>query len=220
MAQNPILNHQIKSTDHSFDSQSEGEQEDSFELVEKKIKNKKSFLQEEPKKKKKEICRNYQIMGICKYREQCFYAHSPSYSQITAQPKVLTKIKPCKRYFNGICYFGQKCQFLHYECIDVIELREFVEKQYKEQKLIVPLNPSFNLFNQIAKLDQNIRFDLQRFHHLYKIFGRKLNFKRDDLIINSSSSRLNIFISICKQQDRFEQLLMSNNTSRKESEQS
>ncbi|CAD8062425.1 unnamed protein product [Paramecium primaurelia] len=212
MAQIPIIDHQSHSTDHSIDNQSDEKSEESFEVVEKKIKYKKQFLEEEPRKKKKDICRNYQIMGICKYGEQCFFAHSPSYLQPTSQEQVLKKTKPCRRYFNGSCYFGQKCQFLHSQCIDVVEQREFIEKQYKELKLMVPLNPT--------KLDQTLRFDLQRFHHLYKIFGRKLNFRRDELVMNSCKNRLKIFISICNQSNRFEQLLMSNNTSRKESEQS
>ncbi|CAD8084677.1 unnamed protein product [Paramecium sonneborni] len=208
----PIIDQQSNSTDHSFENLSDQNSEESFEIVQRKIRNKKCYQEEEPLKKKKDLCRNFQISGNCKYGDQCFFIHTPAKTENNIHALAYTKTKPCKRYFSGFCCYGPKCQFLHNQCIDLVEQREFVEKQFKELKLMVPLHPK--------KLDQSIRFDLQRFHHLYKIFGRKLNFKRDDLIVNSCKSRLKIFITICRKQDRFEQLLMSNSTSRKESEQS
>lgn len=56
------------------------------------------------------------------------------------------RTKPCRSFFSmGVCPLGLDCQYAHYEVIDKEELRDFVEKTFREHKLMVPLHPSICL---------------------------------------------------------------------------
>ena len=62
---------------------------------------------------KTEICRYWEMNGVCKYGDSCAFAHGDS----ELKKRKLTynyKTKPCKQFFElGYCTYGCRCQFSH-----------------------------------------------------------------------------------------------------------
>ncbi|CAD8143058.1 unnamed protein product [Paramecium octaurelia] len=187
------------STDHSqmyVSTCSDGSDQDTENLIKQPTIRKKSFAtpgdkndQSDGKRQqlRTKICRNFQEKGYCQYKDKCSFIHEPHRIENFGNKRT----KPCRSFFStGVCPLGLNCQYAHYEVIDKEELRDFVEKTFREQKLMVPLHPN--------KLQLDMRNDLQRFQHLYKIFGRKLSFRRDDLLVNICRERNSIFLRLCQ----------------------
>ena len=62
---------------------------------------------------KTEMCRYWEMNGVCKYGDNCAFAHGDS----ELKKRKLTynyKTKPCKQFFElGYCTYGSRCQFSH-----------------------------------------------------------------------------------------------------------
>ncbi|KAM3130165.1 hypothetical protein pb186bvf_017768 [Paramecium bursaria] len=193
------------STDHS-QRQISPDQDDSFEIVQSN--HKKKFMtpqsKNQPKNRKNELCKNFEQKGYCKFKDQCAFAHGQAQLTKDVSTMMYRRNKPCRRFFDAGCQYGNNCHNLHYEAINDENHREFIERVYREQKLMVPLHPN--------KLIEGNRPDLQRFQHLYKIFGRKLEFKRDDLIVNVCRPRSEYFknkFPLGDTKQNFEKIVMS-----------
>ena len=71
------------------------------------------FFEKIKKKKKTELCKNYELYKDCYYKNECSVAHGlEELRQFTSQPGYKTKI--CKSFNdNMICNFGIRCNYLH-----------------------------------------------------------------------------------------------------------
>lgn len=77
---------------------------------------KRRYVEEYTRKKKTELCKNYELTGMCKFMDACSFAHG----QDQLQPKVHLhqkyKTKPCKSFHKqGFCTYGNRCQYTHDE---------------------------------------------------------------------------------------------------------
>eukprot|EP00866_Antonospora_locustae_P000087 jgi/Antlo1/87/1952 len=64
---------------------------------------------------KTELCRNYEVYGICRYNERCQFAHSVhELRSVERHPRYKTEI--CKNFLSSrFCKYGRRCCFLHVE---------------------------------------------------------------------------------------------------------
>ena len=71
------------------------------------------FFEKIKKKKKTELCKNYELYKDCYYKNECSFAHGlEELRQFTSQPGY--KTKTCKSFNdNMICNFGIRCNYLH-----------------------------------------------------------------------------------------------------------
>ncbi|CAD8052920.1 unnamed protein product [Paramecium sonneborni] len=132
---------------------------------------KKQFIEEYTKKKKTELCKNYQALGYCKFGNECSFAHG----QEELQPKIHLhqkyKTKACIRYFNdGFCPYGIRCQYLHNEIINRQEFEIYLISCYKKYGMKPPISQKF--------LKTTERLDVQRFQQIFK------NMQKQGLSIN------------------------------------
>lgn len=76
-------------------------------------KEKEFFLQKIKRKKKTELCKNYELYHDCYYKEDCCFAHGiEELRDNIIQPGYKTKL--CKSFFeNMICNFGVRCTYKH-----------------------------------------------------------------------------------------------------------
>ena len=65
---------------------------------------------------KTEICKFWQLNGVCEYSDSCSFAHGAhELKQKQNQPRNY-KTKQCKRFHKELyCPYGPRCQFLHGE---------------------------------------------------------------------------------------------------------
>ena len=63
---------------------------------------------------KTEICKFWQLNGVCEFSDSCSFAHGAhELKKRTDQPRNY-KTKQCKRYHKELyCPYGPRCQFLH-----------------------------------------------------------------------------------------------------------
>ncbi|CAD8081085.1 unnamed protein product [Paramecium sonneborni] len=133
-----------------------------FETIEEKI----QFIEEYTKKKKTELCKNFQLMGFCKFGDDCSFAHGYQELQAKTHLHQKYKTKPCNRYFSqGFCPYGIRCQYLHDELKDQQKFEKFLQESYQEQGM----KPS------IARkyLNNQERLDIQRFQQVLQKFVQK-----------------------------------------------
>lgn len=72
------------------------------------------------KKKKTELCKNYQLTGMCKFGDTCSFAHGEH--ELAPKMHLHTKFKtrPCQKFFReGYCSYGIRCQYVHDEIKDI-----------------------------------------------------------------------------------------------------
>lgn len=69
----------------------------------------------ENKMYKTELCRNYEVYGICRYNERCQFAHSVhELRNVERHPRYKTEV--CKNFLSSrFCKYGRRCCFLHVE---------------------------------------------------------------------------------------------------------
>ncbi|CAD8161994.1 unnamed protein product [Paramecium pentaurelia] len=133
-----------------------------FETIEEKI----QYIEEYTKKKKTELCKNFQLTGQCKFGNECSFAHGFSELQAKTHLHQKYKTKPCNRYFNqGFCPYGIRCQYLHDEIKDQSRFEKFLQESYQNQGM----KPS------IARkyLNNSERLDIQRFQQVLQKFVKK-----------------------------------------------
>jgi len=76
------------------------------------------FVEEYKRKYKTELCKNWELKGICKFGDKCCFAHGRHELKNKTLIHVKYKTKPCKQYHQtGYCPYGQRCQYLHKEAI-------------------------------------------------------------------------------------------------------
>lgn len=82
-------------------------------------------------KYKTEICKNVQLRGMCKWGDQCFFAHSKDELQTKMPYNHYYKTKVCKHYNNtGFCPYANRCQYFHIKSHEVFsELLDCFEKK-------------------------------------------------------------------------------------------
>ncbi|CAD8173201.1 unnamed protein product [Paramecium octaurelia] len=133
-----------------------------FETIEEK----KQYIEEYTKKKKTELCKNFQLTGQCKFGNECSFAHGYSELQAKTHLHQKYKTKPCNRYFTqGFCPYGIRCQYLHDELKDQSRFEKFLQESYLNQGM----KPS------IARkyLNNSERLDVQRFQQVLQKFVNK-----------------------------------------------
>lgn len=76
-------------------------------------KEKEFFLEKIKRKKKTELCKNYELYHACFYNNDCCFAHGiEELRDNFIQPSY--KTKNCKSYIeNKICNFGIRCSYKH-----------------------------------------------------------------------------------------------------------
>ena len=63
---------------------------------------------------KTEICHNYSVLGSCKWRDQCFFAHGVEELREGESANARFKLKPCSKFHSqACCSYGQRCQYIH-----------------------------------------------------------------------------------------------------------
>lgn len=61
-----------------------------------------------------ELCKFYEINGLCKFGDGCMFAHGKENLRVKVLKKSGYKKRPCINFFeHGICMYGNRCQFSH-----------------------------------------------------------------------------------------------------------
>mmetsp|Transcript_14512 Transcript_14512/g.22520 ORF Transcript_14512/g.22520 Transcript_14512/m.22520 type:complete len:204 (-) Transcript_14512:596-1207(-) len=60
-----------------------------------------------------ELCKNYELTGKCRYGDECSFAHGKAYMMLKTDVSLLYKTKLCKKFIQGYCPYGMRCQFIH-----------------------------------------------------------------------------------------------------------
>ncbi|CAK73085.1 unnamed protein product (macronuclear) [Paramecium tetraurelia] len=133
-----------------------------FETIEEK----RQYIEEYTKKKKTELCKNFELTGFCKFGDECSFAHGQLELQAKTHLHQKYKTKPCNRYFNqGFCPYGIRCQYLHDELKDQQKFEKFLQESYQQ----------FGMKPIIARkfLNNSQRLDIQRFQQVLQKFTKK-----------------------------------------------
>ncbi|KAM3129836.1 hypothetical protein pb186bvf_018046 [Paramecium bursaria] len=169
------------------------------------IQEKRQYIEEYTKKKKTELCKNYALVGFCRYGDECSFAHGDTELLPKGHLHQKYKTKPCKRFFKqGYCPYGIRCQYIHDELKDIQskEFERYLHDVFKQQSLTVPI--------ALSKLNSHDRLDIQRF------FITTKNLKLDpELVIKEGQKRLSFFQSLTDDKS-----FLSENSSRKSSDSS
>ena len=99
------------------------------------------FFDKIKKKKKTELCKNFELYHDCFYKDECSFAHGvEELRQNCELPKYKAKI--CKSFTeNSVCNFGPRCNYLHiiktkrlftYEYILNNEVDEIINEMEKD----------------------------------------------------------------------------------------
>lgn len=99
------------------------------------------FVDKIKKKKKTELCKNFELYHDCFYKDECSFAHGvEELRQNCELPKYKAKI--CKSFTeNSVCNFGPRCNYLHiiktkrlftYEYILNNEVDEIINEMEKD----------------------------------------------------------------------------------------
>lgn len=84
--------------------------------------------QEEEKKFKTELCKNFQDTGKCKFGKKCKFAHGKDEVQPKSYVGLQYKTKPCEKFkANGFCPYGHRCLYQH-DSTQSEKLETFCEK--------------------------------------------------------------------------------------------
>ena len=77
-------------------------------------KEKEFFFQKIKRKKKTELCKNYELYHDCYYKDECSFAHGmDELRENIILPSYKTKL--CKSFQeNKVCNFGIRCTYRHY----------------------------------------------------------------------------------------------------------
>ncbi|CAD8087318.1 unnamed protein product [Paramecium sonneborni] len=127
------------------------------------IDEKKSYIEEYTKKKKTELCKNFQLTKFCKFGDECSFAHGYQELQAKTHLHQKYKTKRCNRYFNeGFCPYGIRCQYLH-------ENQQQLQKYLQEQNQLQFINPQIGSEN----IKDQERLDILRFQQVLQKFVKK-----------------------------------------------
>ena len=142
---------------------------------------------------KTEMCRYWEMNGVCKYGDNCAFAHGDS----ELKKRKLTynyKTKPCKQFFElGYCTYGCRCQFSHKkedykkekkengdtsdnEISYLKIIKEFLSDENQISHELVK-RPRLMTFERIAKstLEESQNSKLQLYEDIINIKNRKNN---------------------------------------------
>lgn len=65
-------------------------------------------------KYKTEMCKNFQMKGVCEFGSECCYAHGKDELKQKSFLKNNYKTRVCESYHTeGICKYGLRCQYFH-----------------------------------------------------------------------------------------------------------
>ena len=129
-------------------------------------------LYEKAEKYKTEICKNIQLRGVCKWGEQCFFAHSKDELQSKMPYNHYYKTKVCKHYNStGFCPYANRCQYFHIkshqvfsELLDCFEKKVGIKMVERETRLdcilgsIERVQKRLPIFKSIAGGDNGLSF--------------------------------------------------------------
>eukprot|EP00343_Euplotes_focardii_P004630 CAMPEP_0205808314 /NCGR_PEP_ID=MMETSP0205-20121125/12232_1 /ASSEMBLY_ACC=CAM_ASM_000278 /TAXON_ID=36767 /ORGANISM="Euplotes focardii, Strain TN1" /LENGTH=322 /DNA_ID=CAMNT_0053083797 /DNA_START=37 /DNA_END=1005 /DNA_ORIENTATION=- len=75
---------------------------------------KNKFAESYKAKKKTEICKNWELIGRCKFGDSCAFAHGSRELVTKHHLPTKYKTKMCKQFHEeGYCPYGNRCQFIH-----------------------------------------------------------------------------------------------------------
>lgn len=112
---------------------------------------------------KTEMCKNLEIYGVCKYGDNCFFAHSKEELQSRIPYNHYYKTKICKHYNNnGFCPYSNRCQYFHIKSNQLYsELLDSFEK-----KIALRINEEDNKFESILESSDRVQKRLSVFKRL------------------------------------------------------
>lgn len=108
-------------------------------------------------KYKTEMCKNIEQRGICKWGDQCFFAHGKKELQSKVPYNHYYKTKVCKHYNStGFCPYAFRCQYFHIKSYQVFnELLECFEKKVFV-KLMEENNPLGYILEDIERVQKRL----------------------------------------------------------------
>ena len=109
-------------------------------------------------KYKTELCKYYEINGICKYGDKCAYAHGKENLRSKVTNSTSYRTRKCVQFFeNGYCPYGNRCQFAHQVTSNIINNPYDRKMTYK--KTLETISKKENIEN-IKKLIEKPRLSI------------------------------------------------------------
>ena len=149
------------------------------------------------KKKKTELCKNWELHGNCPFNEKviminkCTFAHGYGDIKSKSNSNLKFKTSPCKSYFmRGVCQYGHRCQYIHCEIVHMGQFKDFLLGVYKNKDL--PFLALARKKNQVYT---------SRLSLLQKVFLIRID--RDTFIEQKECKRLPLFKTLTSQDDRY-----------------
>ena len=115
-------------------------------------------------KYKTELCKFYEINGICKYGDKCAYAHGKENLRSKVTNSSAYRTRKCTQFFeSGYCPYGSRCQFAHQLSTNIInnpydkkmtysKIMEMISKfENIENIKTLILKPRLAIFKEILK---------------------------------------------------------------------
>ncbi|XP_054162698.1 mRNA decay activator protein ZFP36L1-like [Oppia nitens] len=68
----------------------------------------------DPIRYRTEICKNFMELGVCRFNDRCFYAHSDQDLRPITYKHKKYKTQLCRPFHTkGLCDFGPRCAYIH-----------------------------------------------------------------------------------------------------------
>ncbi len=84
--------------------------------------------QDYQKKFKTEMCKNFELLGRCRWGAACSFAHGPAELRKKTHLNSKYRSKICRKYHSeGSCSYGQRCQYFHVKDSYQVFLGTFLE---------------------------------------------------------------------------------------------
>ena len=131
---------------------------------------------------KTEICKNMRLTGVCRWGDQCFFAHTREELQDKAPYNHYYKTKVCKHYHGeGFCPYASRCQYFHVKSYQMFsELQDCFEKKVSikmmEEKGHLDsiledtdrLQKRLSIFKSLASCEEKVSFQEKYLETIFK----------------------------------------------------
>jgi hypothetical protein len=89
------------------------------------------------RKYKTEICRNFELKGVCQWGQNCCYAHGKAELRTKISANDFYKTKVCRNFLDqGFCAYGSRCQYFHFKDNEIY--KELLDSM--ENKILTKMN--------------------------------------------------------------------------------
>lgn len=121
-------------------------------------------------KYKTELCKNFDLYGVCKWGTNCFFAHGKNELKSKIVVNHYYKTKICKHYHKGgFCPYGSRCQYFHFKPFAINQ--ELYDSYVK--KTILKIEESKSRLDTILNKNDRVQSRLPVFQALCKGEGQK-----------------------------------------------